>query len=151
MNPVLVSLPDLKSNFTEALIPAMERAFRNSDHPIKALMLCNPHNPLAVCYPRPLLESCIRFCAKHNIHFISDEVYAMTSFKHSDLSDPVPFTSTLSLDILGLGGDLSRVHTIWSTSKDFGQSGLRMVNLTIQGLFVNPSRLTFEGMYCDAI
>jgi len=127
VNPVLVALPSFGSNFTGDLLPALEDALRSAACPIKALMITNPHNPLGVCYPKETLESCVKFCAEHNLHFISDEVYAMTNFKTTDMGEPSPFVSVLSLDLAQLGANPSRTHMVWSTSKDFGQSGFRMV------------------------
>ena len=124
-------LASLELTLTEALLPKLEEAYANASRPIKALLLTNPHNPLSQCYPRSVLEDCIRFCKRRNIHYISDEVYALTSFRCEELPDPIPFVSALSLNISDLGCDLSRVHTIWSTSKDFGQSGVRMVDCNL--------------------
>ncbi|KAL1856868.1 putative secondary metabolism biosynthetic enzyme [Diaporthe australafricana] len=127
VNPVAVQLHSLASTFSSAeLIPALEQAYRSSEYTIRALMITNPHNPLAICYPKAVLIDCLRFCARHDLHFISDEVYALTSFTSPDLPSPTPFTSVLSLDLDAVGAVKSRVHMVWSTSKDFGQSGMRM-------------------------
>ena len=79
----------------------------------------------------------MQFCQAHDLHLISDEVYALSSFKSS--STLPPFVSALSLldslpetDIEGRhkhkdGFNPARVHVIWSMSKDFGCSGIRMV------------------------
>ncbi len=125
--PVVVTVPDLASTLTHALIPALEQAYRNTTSPIKGLLLTNPHNPLGQCYPRSVLEECVRFCARHMIHLVFDEVYALTSFDCPELVEPIPFVSGLALNVKSLGGDPHRVHVIWSSSKDFGQSGVRMV------------------------
>ena len=127
MTPIAVTLPQVESVLTEALIAALEEAFQSAARPIKALVLTNPHNPLGLCYTPSVLELCLQFCQRHSIHFISDEIYALTSYKNTDIPTPVPFVSVLSLDVVALGVDRSRVHVIWSTSKDFGQSGVRMV------------------------
>jgi len=132
VNPVLVSLPSLNSNFTEDLIVTLEETIEKATCPIRALMITNPHNPLGLCYPKTMLEECLRFCKKHHIHFISDEVYALTNFENPDILHPAPFVSVLSLDPDQIGADSSRVHVVWSTSKDFGQSGFRMVYPPIQ-------------------
>lgn len=129
VQPVAVKLPSLNSNFTDELLPALEDACSRAKCPIKALMICNPHNPLGLYYPKSVLEDCVRFCTRNGIHFISDEVYALTKFEAPELEEQREFTSTLSLDLASLEADKSRVHVIWSTSKDFGQSGLRMVNV----------------------
>jgi gliotoxin/aspirochlorine biosynthesis aminotransferase len=127
--PVLVPVPSFSSNFTDDLLVALEEVYAASTIPIKALMITNPHNPLAICYPRRILEICLAFCKKHGIHFISDEVYALSIFPSVDLVSPEPFVSVLSLDLDKIEADKSRVHVVWSTSKDFGQSGIRMVRL----------------------
>lgn len=127
MVPVVADLPSLSDAFTEELAPALERAFDKASCRIRAVIITNPHNPLGQRYPRSVLESCLDFCKKHDLHFISDEVYALTSFESLDVPDPVPFVSALALDVKGLGCDLSKVHTVWSPSKDFGESGFRMV------------------------
>ena len=129
--PIAVKLPDLASTLTLDLIPALEAADQNATVPVRALMITNPHNPIGQCYSRSVLEACVKFCAKTDIHLIFDEVYAMTSFPCPELADPPPFVSGLALDIEALGGKPNMVHVIWSSSKDFGQSGVRMVSLLI--------------------
>jgi aspartate/methionine/tyrosine aminotransferase len=128
VNPVVVPLPSLAASFTEAMTEALEETYRTSACPIKALVITNPHNPLAVCYPRWVLEECLRFCNRKGMHFISDEVYALSIFETPDLPDAQPFVSVLSLDLDAIGVDKPRVHVVWSTSKDLGQSGFRMVS-----------------------
>jgi aspartate/methionine/tyrosine aminotransferase len=127
VHPVVVNVPSFCEIFTTSLLPALDEAIANARCRIRALLLTNPHNPFGECYPQEVLEGCLKFCQKNDIHFISDEVYALTSFSCAELSEPVPFISALSLDARALGCDLSRIHTIWSISKDFGASGFRMV------------------------
>jgi len=131
--PISVVTEYLDSTLSEALIPALEAAIDNSKIPIKGMLMSNPHNPIGQCYTIKCIEECILFCQRRNIHYISDEVYAMTSFPCAEIPDPVPFSSVLSLDLESLGCDLSRVHTVWSTSKDLGQSGIRMGCTVTQG------------------
>jgi aspartate/methionine/tyrosine aminotransferase len=127
-------MPSFQSNFDEdTLIAALEKAFQSSECPVKALILTNPHNPLSLCYSKPLLEACVQFCQKHDLHFISDEVYALSVFPSSDLPHLRQFVSALSLDLKSLSVDESRVHVVWSMSKDFGQSGVRMGVTVTQG------------------
>ena len=40
----------------------------------------------------------------------------------------IPFTSILSLDVASLGFNPATVHAIWSPSKDFGSSGIKVVS-----------------------
>ncbi|KAJ5667270.1 PLP-dependent transferase [Penicillium longicatenatum] len=127
VTPITVSLPQMEDQFTLELISALENAYKSASRPVRAIVLTNPHNPLGRCYPKEVLEGCLVFCARHNLHFISDEVYALSTFSSDDFSQtPVPFTPIMSLNVTAIGGDLSRVHTVWSISKDFGCNGLRI-------------------------
>lgn len=103
--------------------------------PIKALLLCNPHNPLGQCYSREILNTCLRFCKEKDIHFISDEIYALSVFASPHSSAPNSFESVLGIDLDSLGVNMEAVHTIWSVSKDFGCSGLRLVGSHSIGVF----------------
>ena len=129
VTPILVPLPDLDAALGPALVPALETAFANTSCSIKALVLTNPHNPLGICYPKDTLEECLKFCQEKKIHFISDEVFGLTGFDCPDLPSAQPFVSALSLDTTAPSYDPSLVHVIWSPSKTFGLSGLRLVRL----------------------
>lgn len=129
--PVLVDVDDLMDTFTTALIPRLARTMNESARPIKALLLTNPHNPFGQCYPRAVLQECIKFCQERNIHYISDEVYGLSGFESRGSEQPITFTSALAIDVVSLGCNPWRVHVMWSISKDFGSSGLRMVSLLL--------------------
>lgn len=98
---------------------------------VKALLLCNPHNPLGQCYPSDVLNEYLAFCSRHNIHLISDEVYAMSVFSHRNKVIPTPFCSVLALDYEDLI-DPFLLHVLYGMSKDFCSNGLRI------GAFVSP-------------
>ncbi len=129
----------VSDTFSPKLLPLLGDAFDKSPKRIRALVLTNPQNPFGQCYPVDVLEACVRFCQDRNIHFISDEVYALSCFDDDDEADTglPPFVSALHLDLDRLGVDRARVHVVWSTSKDFGSSGFRMVCLAVL-----PPRLT---------
>lgn len=127
VQPVTVNVDNIEETFTASLIPKLEAAYKHSENPIKALVLTNPHNPFGQCYPRSVIEECIKFCYKQKIHFVSDEVYAVSELDNPSSTSPVPFISALAIDVASIGCDPSRVHVIWSISKDFGSSGFRMV------------------------
>ena len=126
--PVLVNVDDITDTLTCAPISRLAETLRSSSRPIKGLLLTNPHNPFGQCYPKTVIHEYIKFCQKHNIHYISDEVYSFSGFSSQMFKDPVPFTSALAVDMAALGCDPWRVHVVWSISKDFGSSGLRMVS-----------------------
>ncbi|KAI0517010.1 1-aminocyclopropane-1-carboxylate synthase 7 [Xylaria bambusicola] len=126
VKPIFVQLENLDDAISPKIILALEDALHKSIAPIKGLLLANPNNPLGTCYPEEVLKSIIRFCHEKKIHLISDEIYAMSGFENPDHPDPVPFVSLLQIDVKGMGCDLSRMHAVWSTSKDLGSSGLRV-------------------------
>lgn len=66
----------------------------------------------------------MKFCQKHQIHLISDEIYACSTFDSGE-PDAVPFTSALAIDPEGLI-DTERLHVTYGFSKDFGSAGLRI-------------------------
>jgi len=105
-------------------------------------MLTNPHNPLGQCYSVEALRSIIQFCDEKKIHFISDEIYAMSQFASPDIPNPRPFVSALQIDLKDIGCDPSRVHVIWGLSKDLGSNGLRLVNSLTSSLFFRQINFT---------
>ena len=142
-------IDDFELSLTKALIPALEAAFESASCPVRGLMIANPHNPLGQCYTRECIELCIAFCGRKGIHYLSDEVYALTSFPCLDIPTPRPFVSALSIDIPKVRGNPALVHTFWSTSKDFGQSGVRMVVKPRRELVLTLLTLV-TGLYCHS-
>jgi 1-aminocyclopropane-1-carboxylate synthase len=58
----------------------------------------------------------MRLCQKYQIHLLSDEIYAMSTFKTNDIPNPIPFTSLLSIGKSGII-DPSLCHVIHGMSK----------------------------------
>ncbi|GAD99256.1 acc synthase [Paecilomyces variotii No. 5] len=100
---------------------------KQSGKRVRAVMLCHPHNPLGRCYPRAAITSLMKLCQSRQMHLISDEIYALSTWTNKvDTDVPVvPFESVLSIDTTGLI-DLDLVHVLWGMSKDFGANGLRV-------------------------
>ncbi|CAD6593006.1 MAG: hypothetical protein ASARMPREDX12_006652 [Alectoria sarmentosa] len=111
---------DAVLRYEEALVEAQKDGV-----PIKALFLCSPHNPLGRCYPREVLLGLMKFCQKHMIHLISDEIYALSVWQNPEVPEAVTFESVLSIDTTGII-DPGLVHVLWGLSKDFGANGLRI-------------------------
>ncbi|KAM0428834.1 hypothetical protein ACHAPT_006634 [Fusarium lateritium] len=97
---------------------------------IAGILLCNPHNPLGRCYPKNTLIRLMQFCQEHQLHLISDEVYAMSVWT-SDEPSATPFASCLSIDPAGII-DPSLLHVVWGVSKDFGSNGIRLGSIISQ-------------------
>jgi cystathionine beta-lyase len=46
------------------------------DSKVKALVLCNPHNPVGIIWPRETLARLADWCAAHDVIVFSDEIHA---------------------------------------------------------------------------
>ncbi|MCJ1479643.1 hypothetical protein MMC13_008329 [Lambiella insularis] len=101
---------------------------------VRGVLFVNPHNPLGKCYSEATIKAYLRFCQKHKIHFISDEVYALSTFSTPANMTSQPFISVLSLDLQGLI-DPKLVHLLYGMSKDFSCNGFRA------GVLVSQSNL----------
>lgn len=131
----------------EQAIQHYVNAFKSAPCRIRGIIVCNPQNPYGHIYPRFWMEAILQFCEVQDIHYISDEIYGMSTFgpspslsssspsglSYSEKTQPIfespetTFTSILSFDIEGLGINPARVHCIYGISKDLGSSGLRLV------------------------
>lgn len=126
MKPIFVPFGDI-DQFSPDSITCYEATYANalaSETRIRALMLCNPHNPLGRCYPASTLTALMQFCNKHSIHLLADEVYAQSVYDTSE-SNTTLFTSVLSLDYEKYI-DKNYLHFIYGMSKDFACGGLRI-------------------------
>jgi 1-aminocyclopropane-1-carboxylate synthase len=96
---------------------------------VRILLLCNPHNPLGVCYTPEVLKAHVRLCVKYSLQLVSDEVYALSIFNTAPdgEEDGKPgFTSVLSVDSEAEGLSKEYVHILYGMSKDFAAGGLRL-------------------------
>ncbi|KAK4161058.1 putative 1-aminocyclopropane-1-carboxylate synthase [Cladorrhinum sp. PSN259] len=108
----------------KALKRALEQAASDGIK-AKAMILTHPHNPLGRCYPVETIKEIASFCGEHNIHLISDEIYAKSVFSNPKAPKAVPFTSILNLDLTDRI-DSQLVHVTYGASKDFCANGLRL-------------------------
>ncbi|KAF4973606.1 hypothetical protein FSARC_146 [Fusarium sarcochroum] len=121
---------------------------RASGKNVAGILICNPHNPLGRCYPKETLIELMRFCQRHQLHLISDEVYALSTWETNGSQTP-PFTSCLSIDLKGII-DTSFMHVVWGVSKDFGSNGLRLGSIISQNNPSLHSALVPGGLYSMA-
>jgi aspartate/methionine/tyrosine aminotransferase len=82
-------------------------------------LITNPHNPLGIIYKAEVVATTVTWARKRKLHTIVDEVYALSIHrKHGH-----GFQSVIQI----LDNQLEdNVHWLWSVSKDFGASGLRV-------------------------
>jgi len=132
---------EVEENFTMKEVERMEEVLKKSESEginIKAVILCNPHNPLGRCYPRDVIIAYAQFCERHNLHLLSDEIYAFSLYEAKDhLSIPQDrrpgFVSVLSFDWRKEHAvDPARIHVIYGMSKDFHSNGFRA------GVLISP-------------
>ncbi|VUC36256.1 unnamed protein product [Clonostachys rosea] len=114
--------PGCVSKYEEKILEVQANGGR-----VAGLILAHPHNPLGRCYSRAVLIELMKLCQKYQVHFVSDEIYALSTFLNTVDSDVEihPFESALSIDTAGVI-DPGLVHVIWGMSKDFGANGIRL-------------------------
>lgn len=136
----IIPVTSLDDNvLNENVIHDLEKALASTECKPKGVVLCNPHNPLGQCYTKSALEAICKFCEKHDLHLISDEIYALSTYESEDMPRPMPFVSLLSLDFEAMEVSPARAHVIWSVSKDFGCSGFRLVRQSLAIYTMSPS------------
>ncbi|KAF7872239.1 hypothetical protein EAF04_003163 [Stromatinia cepivora] len=101
-----------RDSLSNSIVDAIKIAYHNASDPsrVKAFLMADPHNPTG-----QRLEK--------GLHYISDELFAM-----SDFGEEKEFVSALALVEGGEGEEspmhASKVHVIYSMSKDFGAAGI---------------------------
>lgn len=58
----------------------------------------------------------MKFCERHKLHLISDEIYGLSVWGSPDLPNPEPFKSALSINAAQIM-DPSMLHVVWGLSK----------------------------------
>ena len=118
---------------TEAGLDAAFALANERESPSKALLLTNPSNPLGTIYTPEQLQLAIAWTARHGLHLIVDEIYALSVFGHlgadgspSPASADYPWASAASMLARAGRGLGEHVHVMWSLSKDLGASGFRL-------------------------
>jgi cystathionine beta-lyase len=110
---VVVDVPLVDDGRTWSLdLDAIEAAFADG---ARALLLCNPHNPLGLVHSREALTALAELAKRYDVTIVSDEI-------HGPLTHPgVEFTPFLSVS------DDAREHGICvtSASKAFNLAGLK--------------------------
>ena len=101
---------------TETVLENALHVAKEKNQKIKCLLITNPDNPTGNILDRNSIQTCIDFCNKHKLNFISDEIY-MASIHEAEAD----FVS-----VLQLGPQSENIHFVWSFSKDFGVSGFRV-------------------------
>jgi aminotransferase len=107
--PVLIPLAE-----SEGFIPDLERMDRAITSRTRAIVFCNPNNPLGVVWPRDTIAALADLAIKHDLLVLSDEIYHDYIF-----TNPPP-------SIAALPGMKSRTFTFGGFSKSYLMMGLRV-------------------------
>jgi aspartate/methionine/tyrosine aminotransferase len=130
---------DLQTRFHGRIIPvpldpekgyalereAFEKAFSMATQAgisIKAILLNHPHNPTGKIFPETELRQICDFARAHDLHVVSDEIYALSTHQ------PTDHQSLLTLH------DPDFTHLIYGFAKDFCLSGFKL------GLFYSENQ-----------
>ncbi|WWC92988.1 uncharacterized protein L201_007952 [Kwoniella dendrophila CBS 6074] len=120
-----INVDPLSPNVISFLDDRLKASVKRKETPIKAIILCNPHNPIPKCYPKETIEGYIALAKKYKIHLIVDEVFAYTVFPTKDTPNPQPFISVLSLNSYYDVELYDNIHILSGPTKDLGCSGLK--------------------------
>lgn len=126
--PVFVSF-DGEDNFqSTGTIKHYEAAYNAAETAgikIRAVLLCNPHNPLGRCHSPPVIIELMKFCQQRKLHLIANEIYALSVYEVHTARQPEGFTSVLSFDSSEYIDD-QYLHVLYGMSKDFASGGVRL-------------------------
>ena len=60
---------------------SLEKALRNSNRPVKGIIIANPNNPFGRCYSAEQLLLFCNFAKSHGLFVICDEIYGLSTWK----------------------------------------------------------------------
>jgi aspartate/methionine/tyrosine aminotransferase len=126
VSPVFVTFEGTDPFSMEA-VALYEEAIKNAQESgtkIRAILICNPHNPLGRCYETEVLIGYMKLCQKYSIHLLTDEVYALSVYQ-TPQAEAVQFQSVLTIDTKKYIHP-TLLHVLYGFSKDFASGGLRL-------------------------
>lgn len=105
-------LTESKENIYEYDFGKLEEAFKNG---AKAYILCSPHNPGGVVWPKETLEKIIQLCIQYDVLLISDEIHA-----------DIVFDGYRHIPIMNVeGADQAKIVACIAPTKTFNLAGLQ--------------------------
>ncbi|XP_060971184.1 1-aminocyclopropane-1-carboxylate synthase 9-like [Cannabis sativa] len=119
------------SNDFKITSSSLEQAYNQAqklDLKVKGILITNPSNPLGTTLTRPELELLLDFALAKGVHIVSDEIYSGTVFDESNFTSIAEVVNDRTQEV---NDDTSsslktRVHIVYSLSKDLGIPGFRV-------------------------
>ncbi|XP_028796090.1 1-aminocyclopropane-1-carboxylate synthase 3-like [Neltuma alba] len=105
---------------------ALEQAYqqaRSLNLNVKGVLVTNPSNPLGISLSKTELNLLLDFAIEKKIHIISDEIYSGTVFDSPTFVSIMEVANEKTIHDAGLW---SRIHVVYSLSKDLGLPGFRV-------------------------
>ncbi|MEO6533224.1 MAG: aminotransferase class I/II-fold pyridoxal phosphate-dependent enzyme [Pseudolysinimonas sp.] len=134
-----------------------ERNFRPSIDELEALVtprtrmliVNSPSNPLGAVFPREVLEDLLAFARRHDLWILSDEVYERFVWGQPHISLAALEAESNTSDA---GGGIERVFSVFSFSKTYAMTGIRVGYLvTPPGLAATMRTLQEASISCVAM
>ncbi|KKP00668.1 hypothetical protein THAR02_07222 [Trichoderma harzianum] len=78
--PMWVYVPFGQSQNASDIVEAYRSAAEKASCKIRGILFCNPHNPHGHICPPEGIDGLLKYCQEADLHFISDEIYALSTF-----------------------------------------------------------------------
>jgi len=134
-----------------------ERGFRPNIDELEALItprtrmliVNSPSNPLGAVFPREVLEELLAFARRHDLWILSDEVYERFVWGEPHVSLAAIEAESAAADA---GGGIERVFSVFSFSKTYAMTGIRVGYLvTPPGLAATMRSMQEASISCVAM
>ncbi|TVU12838.1 hypothetical protein EJB05_46501, partial [Eragrostis curvula] len=119
----LIPVPCRSTDNFNISITALEIAYKQAKKRgirVRGVLISNPSNPTGGIVPRETLHDLLEFVAEKNIHLISDEIFAGSTYGSDKFVSVADVANELE------EYDKGRVHIIYGISKDLSLAGFRV-------------------------
>ncbi|KAG8094027.1 hypothetical protein GUJ93_ZPchr0012g19172 [Zizania palustris] len=119
----LIPVPCRSTDNFNISITALEIAYNQAKKRgirVRGVLISNPNNPTGRFVPKQTLHDLLEFVTEKNIHLISDEVFAGSTYGSGKFASVAEVVDDLE------DFDRGRVHIIYGLSKDLSLAGFRV-------------------------